>query len=105
MDYLELIGWIGNVFVVISFLNNDTLKLRSYNLVGASLWLVYGIVAGSFSIIFLNVVVISIQIVKITQILRERKKNHSLFISTQNGKIFFLSYLKNGVKSNSPSFK
>ena len=74
MDYLELIGWIGNVFVVISFLNNDTLKLRSYNLVGASLWLVYGIVAGSFSIIFLNVVVISIQIVKITQILRERKK-------------------------------
>ena len=75
MDYLELIGWIGNVFVVISFLNNDTLKLRSYNLVGASLWLVYGIVAGSFSIIFLNVVVISIQIVKITQILRERKKS------------------------------
>ena len=75
MDYLELIGWIGNVFVVISFLNNDTLKLRSYNLVGASLWLVYGIVAGSFSIIFLNIVVISIQIVKITQILRERKKS------------------------------
>tara|TARA_A100001011_G_scaffold363698_1_gene413808 strand:- start:237 stop:464 length:228 start_codon:yes stop_codon:yes gene_type:complete len=75
MDYLELIGWIGNVFVVISFLNNDTLKLRSYNLVGASLWLVYGIMAGSFSIIFLNVVVISIQIVKITQILRERKKS------------------------------
>ena len=75
MDYLELIGWVGNVFVVISFLNNDTLKLRSYNLVGASLWLVYGIVAGSFSIIFLNVVVISIQIVKITQILKERKKS------------------------------
>tara|TARA_X000000368_G_scaffold376141_1_gene328993 strand:+ start:1370 stop:1597 length:228 start_codon:yes stop_codon:yes gene_type:complete len=75
MDYLELIGWIGNVFVVISFLNNDTLKLRSYNLVGASLWLVYGIVAGSFSIIFLNVVVISIQIVKITQILKQRKKS------------------------------
>ena len=75
MDYLELIGWLGNVFVVISFLNNDTLKLRSYNLVGASLWLVYGIVAGSFSIIFLNVVVISIQIFKITQILRERKKS------------------------------
>ena len=75
MDYLELIGWVGNVFVVISFLNNDTLKLRSYNLVGASLWLVYGIEAGSFSIIFLNVVVISIQIVKITQILKQRKKS------------------------------
>ena len=30
MSTLELIGWIGNTFVIISFLHNDTLKLRSY---------------------------------------------------------------------------
>ena len=75
MNYLELIGWIGNTFVIISFLQNDTLKLRSYNLVGASAWLIYGIVANSYSIIFLNIVVISIQVVKITQIMRDRKKS------------------------------
>ena len=74
MSTLELIGWIGNTFVIISFLHNDTLKLRSYNLVGASAWLVYGIVANSYSIIFLNVVVISIQIFKIYQILKMKKK-------------------------------
>ena len=54
MSTLELIGWIGNTFVIISFLHNDTLKLRSYNLIGAAAWLVYGIVANSYSIIFLN---------------------------------------------------
>ena len=75
MSTLELIGWIGNTFVIISFLQNDTLKLRSYNLVGASAWLIYGIVANSYSIIFLNIVVISIQVVKITQIMRDRKKS------------------------------
>ena len=75
MSTLELIGWIGNTFVIISFLYNDTLKLRSYNLVGASAWLIYGIVANSYSIIFLNIVVISIQVVKITQIMRDRKKS------------------------------
>ena len=75
MNYLELKGWIGNTFVIISFLHNDTLKLRSYNLVGASAWLIYGIVANSYSIIFLNIVVISIQVVKITQIMRDRKKS------------------------------
>ena len=75
MNYLELIGWIGNTFVIISLLHNDTLKLRSYNLVGASAWLIYGIVANSYSIIFLNIVVISIQVVKITQIMRDRKKS------------------------------
>ena len=51
MSTLELIGWIGNTFVIISFLHNDTLKLRSYNLVGASAWLIYGIVANSYKII------------------------------------------------------
>ena len=56
MSTLELIGWIGNTFVIISFLHNDTLKLRSYNLVGATAWLIYGVVANSYSIIFLNVV-------------------------------------------------
>ena len=75
MSTLELICWIGNTFVIISFLHNDTLKLRSYNLVGASAWLIYGIVANSYSIIFLNIVVISIQVVKITQIMRDRKKS------------------------------
>ena len=75
MSTLELIGWIGNTFVIISFLHNDTLKLRSYNLVGASVWLIYGIVANSYSIIFLNIVVISIQAVKITRIMRDRKKS------------------------------
>ena len=75
MSTLELIGWIGNTIVIISFLHNDTLKLRSYNLVGASAWLIYGIVANSYSIIFLNIVVISIQVVKITQIMRDRKKS------------------------------
>ena len=75
MSTLELIGWIGYTFVIISFLHNDTLKLRSYNLVGASAWLIYGIVANSYSIIFLNIVVISIQVVKITQIMRDRKKS------------------------------
>ena len=75
MSTLGLIGWIGNTFVIISFLHNDTLKLRSYNLVGATAWLIYGIVANSYSIIFLNVVVISIQIFKISQLLKEKKNS------------------------------
>ena len=54
MNYLELVGWIATFVVIGSFLINDMLKLRSVNLVGATLWLIYGIIAGSFSIMFLN---------------------------------------------------
>ena len=55
---LEIVGWIATFVVIGSFLVNDMLKLRSINLIGATLWLIYGIIASSYSIIFLNVVVL-----------------------------------------------
>lgn len=68
MNYLEIVGWIATFVVIGSFLINDMLKLRSVNLVGATLWLIYGIIAGSFSIMFLNIVVMCIQVFKIRQL-------------------------------------
>ena len=53
MNYLEIVGWIATFVVIGSFLINDMLKLRSVNLIGATLWLLYGIIAGSFSICLL----------------------------------------------------
>tara|TARA_B100000965_G_C19084520_1_gene537729 strand:- start:54 stop:278 length:225 start_codon:yes stop_codon:yes gene_type:complete len=69
---LEIVGWIATFVVIGSFLVNDMLKLRSINLVGATLWLIYGIIASSYSIIFLNFVVMSIQIFKINQLLKKK---------------------------------
>ena len=65
MSTLELVGWVATFVVIGSFLVNDMIKLRSINLVGATLWLIYGIIASSYSIMFLNIVVMSIQIFKI----------------------------------------
>ena len=73
MSTLELVGWIATFVVIGSFLVNDMIKLRSINLVGATLWLIYGIIASSYSIIFLNIVVMSIQIFKINQLIKNKK--------------------------------
>ena len=73
MSTLELVGWVATFVVIGSFLVNDMIKLRSINLVGATLWLIYGIIASSYSIIFLNIVVMSIQIFKINQLLKNKK--------------------------------
>ena len=72
MNYLEIVGWIATFVVIGSFLINDMLKLRSVNLVGATLWLIYGIIAGSFSIMCLNIVVMCIQVFKIRQLLKNK---------------------------------
>ena len=74
MNYLEIVGWIATFVVIGSFLINDMLKLRSLNLVGATLWLIYGIIAGSFSIMFLNIVVMCIQVFKIRQLLKNKNE-------------------------------
>ena len=73
MDTLDIIGWVASAFVILSFLINDMLRLRIVNLVGASLWLAYGVVDLSSSIIFLNVVIVSIQIFKIYHLSRTKK--------------------------------
>ena len=74
MNYLEIVGWIATFVVIGSFLINDMLKLRSVNLIGATLWLIYGIISGSFSIMFLNIVVMCIQIFKIRQLLKNKNE-------------------------------
>ena len=73
MDTLDLVGWAATIFIIISFLINKMLWLRIINMIGAALWLTYGIIDTSYSIIFLNVIIVSIQFYKISVILKTKK--------------------------------
>ena len=72
MNTLDMVGWAATLFIIISFLINNMLWLRIINMVGASLWLTYGIIDTSYSIIFLNVIIVSIQFYKISVILKSK---------------------------------
>ena len=74
-----MVGWAATLFIIISFLINNMLWLRIINMVGASLWLTYGIIDTSYSIIFLNVIIVSIQFYKISVILKPKKHNLNSF--------------------------
>ena len=50
----ELFGLLGSIFVLISFLINDIKKVRIINIIGALLFVVYGILINAFSTWFLN---------------------------------------------------
>mgnify|MGYP001282800189 FL=1 len=79
LETIDLIGWSATTLIIISFLINNMLWLRIINLIGAFLWLCYGIIDLSYSIIFLNVVIVSIQIFKIFSLI---KKNNKLKIKS-----------------------
>jgi hypothetical protein len=58
----ELVGWVATVFIILSFIQKDIFKLRLLSLVGAFLWIIYGVLNDGYSVIFLNSVIILIQI-------------------------------------------
>ena len=61
MEITEVIGWVGNVVVIISFLQKNIKKLRVYGLIGALIWIVYAIRIESNSLIILNLIIMGIQ--------------------------------------------
>jgi hypothetical protein len=71
METHEIIGWIGNFFVVVQFLMSDMKKLRLYGLVGAILWLVVGILIDNMPLIILNIIIIGIQIYHLNKLYKE----------------------------------
>ena len=69
MQY-ETIGLLASIFVLASFVVNDIRKVRFINIVGASLFVVYGYLIGAFSTWLLNGLLIFIHI----YYLRKEKK-------------------------------
>jgi len=61
---VEIIGWVATAFILLSFLYDGN-KLRYINIVGASLWFMYGLIELSYSIMFLNLCVVLIHIYKL----------------------------------------
>ena len=59
---MEILGTIASVIVLMSFLMKGEKKIRLINILGALMFVVYGILIKSFSVAFLNGVLILIHI-------------------------------------------
>lgn len=59
---MEIIGTIASIIVLISFLMNNEKLIRLVNIIGALLFVIYGITINAFSVWFLNGALILIHI-------------------------------------------
>ena len=73
-NILEVISWIATGFIIVSFLINDILWLRAVSMLGAMLWFIYAVFTNQPSLLFLNDVLIVIQIWKILGLMKNKKK-------------------------------
>ena len=70
---VEVIGIAASVMIVVSFFVNGEKTIRAANMVGSAVFIIYGVLIGSFSLIFLNSASIVVNAIKIYKINKERK--------------------------------
>ena len=73
---VEVLEMIGSLFIILAFMFKDVRIIRILDSIGASLFIVYGIFIHSWSNIFLNIILILIQVYRLI----EPKKKMRCFI-------------------------
>lgn len=71
---MEILGIIGTLFIVLAFSLNGEIKIRSFDLIGAILFVIYGFLINSFSTILLNIILSIIQIYKLYKLRRTKNE-------------------------------
>lgn len=64
---IEIIGTLASVLILVSFLFNEEKQIRMTNIIGAGIFVVYGLFTGAFSIWFLNASLIIIHLYKLNR--------------------------------------
>lgn len=67
----EAIGMFASAMILLCFTMNDERKIRIIDAIGAGLYVIYGIMIGSFSNVFMNAVLILIQCYKLARLRRK----------------------------------
>lgn len=66
---MEIIGIIGTLFIILAFIQTGEIRIRLFDLIGAILFVIYGITISSFSTILLNGILIIIQLYKVYKLM------------------------------------
>lgn len=77
----EIIGLLATAFVLLSFLMRDVKKIRLINIVGATLFVIYGVLINSVSVWIMNGILI---IVHIYYLLKIKKSEETTNEKNQN---------------------
>ncbi len=71
---VELVGYLASALIVLSLVMASVLRLRIINLVGATVFTVYGVLIGSWPVIVANAAIIAINVYYLANMLRSRAR-------------------------------
>ena len=100
-----MIGFVGSVIVAVSLTMSSIVKLRWYNLLGASIFSVYGFLIGSMPVAFLNLFITLTDIYYLIAIYSKKEYFKALMVRPDNYYLeFFLDYYKDEIVKFFPDF-
>lgn len=73
----EIVGIIASVLIMTSFLTKGEKAIRAFNMIGSAIFILYGVLLGSFSIVILNLMSIIINARRIYKLNKEEKSNET----------------------------
>lgn len=105
INVLELFGYVASVIIAISLMMSSILKLRWLNLIGASLFSMYGFIIGSLPVGFLNLFIATINIYYLVRLKTKKELFRFLeFKWTSDYLRYFLDFHKNEILKFIPDF-
>ena len=73
-DWKEAIGIVATIFVLCSFVSKNITVVRSVNIVGSIIFVVYGLLIGSLSVWLLNLCCAGLNIYHLIRIRQEKRQ-------------------------------
>ena len=97
---IEIFGYIGCIFVIVSMLMTSVVKLRVINTVGSSISAVYAMIGHSYPLALVNVSLVVINIYNLSKLMKAENNNRYDLVYTKMEDSFlnyFLKYYKTDI--------
>jgi len=91
---IEIFGYIGCVFVIVSMLMTSVVKLRVINTVGSSISAVYAMIGHSYPLALVNASLVVINIYNLSKLMKTENNNQYDLVCTKTEDSFLNYFLK-----------
>lgn len=91
---IEIFGYIGCVFVIVSMLMTSVVKLRVINTVGSSISAVYAMIGHSYPLALVNASLVVINIYNLSKLMKTENNNQYDLVCTETEDSFLNYFLK-----------
>ena len=103
---LELIGYIGSAFVLISFLMATVIKLRIINSIGSLISVAYGFFIHAYPTVVMNACLLIINIVYLVKLFRHKESFHIVPVNISDSSVqFFINLYTDDIQAFFPDFQ